>query len=63
MQKERGNFNGIDTCSITQYRNFKLISYLLQEYKSGSIYGQQDLNPLLDQFVKDPTNSEFAEKL
>ena len=27
-QEQQGNFNGIDTCSVTQYRNYKLISGL-----------------------------------
>ena len=30
MHEQKGNFNGIDTCSVTQFRNFKLLSYLLQ---------------------------------
>ncbi len=53
MQEQRGNFNGIDTCSVTQYRNFKLISVLLEEYESRSIRGRPDINTLLNQFVKD----------
>ena len=53
MQEQRGNFNGIDTCSVTQYRNFKLISILLEEYESRSIRGRPDINTLLNQFVKD----------
>ena len=36
MQEQRGSFNGIDTCNVTQYRNFKLQSILLEEYKSRS---------------------------
>ena len=64
MQEQRGNFNGIDTCSITQYRNFKLISYLLQENESRSIRGRPDINALLDQFVKETLiPAEFAETL
>ena len=27
MHEQRGNFNGIDTCSLTQYVNFELLSY------------------------------------
>ena len=53
MHEQRGNFNGIDTCNITQYRNFKIISILLQEYESRSIFGRPDINTLIDQFVKD----------
>ena len=53
MQEQRGNFNGIDTCIVTQYRNFKLISALLEEYESRSICGRPDINTLLNPFVKD----------
>ena len=53
MHKQRGNFNGIDTCSITQFRNFKIISYLLQENESRSICGCPYINSLLHQFVKE----------
>ena len=31
MQEQRGSFNGIDTCNVTQYLNFKLQSILLEE--------------------------------
>ena len=34
-------------------RNFKLISYLLQENESRSIHGCPNVNTLLDQFVKE----------
>ena len=51
MQEQRGNFNGIDTCSVTQYRNFKLLSYLLQENELRSLKGRADINALLTQFV------------
>ena len=62
MQEQRGNFNGIDTCSVTQYRNFKLLSYLLQENESRSIRGRPDINALLDEFVKESLiPAEFAE--
>ena len=62
MHEQRGNFNGIDTCSVTQYRNFNMISYLLQEYESRSIYGRPDINALLDEFVKEKLiPKEFAE--
>ena len=53
MHEQRGNFNGIDTCSLTQYRNFKLLSYLLQENESRSIIGRADINALLTQCVNE----------
>ena len=51
MMEQRGNFNGIDTCNVTQYRDFQLLSVLLEEYESRSIIGRPDINALLDQFV------------
>ena len=51
MHEQRGNFNGIDTCSLTQYRNFKLLSFLLQENELRSIKGRADINALLIQFA------------
>ena len=61
MQEQRGNFNDTDICSITKYRNFKLISILLEEYESRSICGRPDINALLNQFVKEELISpQFA---
>lgn len=51
MMEQRGNFNGIDTCNVTQYRNFKLLSVLLEENECRSISGRPDINALLDQFI------------
>ena len=53
MHEQRGNFNGIDTCNVTQYRDFKVLSVLLEEYESRSICGRPDINALLDQFVNE----------
>ena len=53
MHEQRGNFNGIDTCSLTQYRNFKLLSFLLQENELRSLKGRADINALLTQLVKE----------
>ena len=53
MHEQRGNFNGIDTCSITQYRKFKLLSYLLQENELRSLKGRPDINALLSQLVEE----------
>ena len=51
MQEQRGNFNRIDTCSVTQDINFKLIYVLLEDYESRSIRGRPDINALLNQFL------------
>ena len=53
MHEQRGNFNGIDTCSITQYRKFKLLSYLLHENELRSLKGRADINALLTQLVQE----------
>ena len=64
MKEQRGSFNGIDTCNITQYLNFKLLSYLLEENESRSLLGRPDINALLDQFVKEKViPPEFAENI
>ena len=44
INKQRGIFNAIDTCSITQFRNFKITSFLFQENESRSICGRPDIN-------------------
>ena len=62
MQEQRGNFNDTDICSITKYRNFMLISVLLEGYESRSIRGRPDINALLNQFLKEELISpQFAE--
>ena len=62
--EQRGNFNGIDTCSVTQYRNFKLLSYLLQENEIRSLKGRADINALLTQIVHEKDLSlDMASKI
>eukprot|EP00957_Ditylum_brightwellii_P160782 12240668-Ditylum_brightwellii.AAC.1 len=62
MHEQRDNFNGVDTCIVTQYKNFNMVSYLLEEYKSRSICGQPDINTLFDDFVEEKLMpKEFAE--
>ena len=51
MFEQRRNFNGIDTCSMTQFCNFKLLSYLLQQNELRSLKGRPNINELLTQFV------------
>ena len=62
MMEQRGNFNGIDTCNVTQYRDFKLLSILLEENECRSLIGRADINALLDQFVHEgKISTEVAE--
>ena len=43
------------------YRNLKLISNLIQENESRSVYGQPDINTLLHQLIKENLiSSEFS---
>ena len=64
MFKQHGNFNGIDTCSVTQYRKFKLLSYLLQENEIRSLKGRADINALLTQIVHEKDLSlDMASKI
>ena len=57
IHEKKCNFNGIDTFSITQFRNFKITSFLLQGNESRSICGRPDINALLDEFVKEKVNT------
>ena len=47
MHEQRGTFNGIDTCSITNFGNFDCCSYLRHESECRSIKFRPDINPLL----------------
>ena len=47
MHKQRGTFNGIDTCSVTNYGNFDFCSKLLDKSKGRSIKNHPDTDDLL----------------
>ena len=49
MHEQRGTFNGIDTCSVTNYGNFDFCLKLLDESEGRSIKNQLDTNILLIQ--------------
>ena len=49
MHEQRGTFNGIDTCSVTNYSNFDICSKLLDESEGRSINNCPGTNALLTQ--------------
>ena len=53
LHEQRGSFNGIDTCSVTNYHNFALQSLLLGQYESRSIKNRPDINSMLTQLCKE----------
>lgn len=48
IHEQRGSFQGIDTCDITDFGNFSLCYLLLDESESRSIMNRPDINCLLD---------------
>ena len=53
MHEQRGSFQGIDTCDITNFGDFSFCSVLLDESESRSIKYRPDINSLLDQLTTD----------
>ena len=53
MHEQRGSFQGIDTCDITDFGNFSYCSYLLDESESRSIMNRPDINSILDNLEND----------
>ena len=51
-QEQRGLFNGIDTCSITNFGDFSFCSKLLDESESRAIAHRPDINALLGNLTK-----------
>ncbi len=59
MHEQRGCFNGLDTCSVTNYGNFAFTSYLLEENEARSIWNRPDINALLTQLAEDGVISHY----
>ena len=53
MHEQRGSFQGIDTCDVTDFGDFSFTSILLDESESRSIMNRPDINSLLDSLEKD----------
>ena len=61
-QEQRGSFNGIDTCDITNYGDFSFCSKLLDENESRAIAHRPDINALLSKLMKSNILSKEAIK-
>ena len=53
VQEQRGTFQGIDTCNVTNFRDFSYCSRLLDESDSRSIKNRPDINVLLGNLEKE----------
>ena len=60
MHEQRGSFQGIDTCDVTDYGNFGICSVLLEESESRSIMHRPDINSLLDRLGNDMSLSQVT---
>ena len=52
MFNHGGSFNGIDTCSMTNFGKFGFYSSLLNEAESRSIVNRPDINALINHLMK-----------
>ena len=52
MHEQRGFFQGIDTCNVTNFGDFSFNSVLLEESESVSIANRPNVNSLLNPFNK-----------
>ena len=60
MHEQKGTFNGIDTCSITNFGRFDITSKLNADSESRAIRNRPDINAFLTQLVKDKKISSFV---
>ena len=44
MFEQTGTFNGVDTCSVTNYGNFDFNSKLTNEYEARLLINRPDIN-------------------
>ena len=59
MHEQRGSFNGIDTCTITNHHNFGYRSKLQSEAESRSLMNRADINHLLTQLANEKLISKI----
>ena len=52
MHEQRGSFQGIDICDVTNFGEFNYCSVLLDESESRCIKSRPDINALLDMLEK-----------
>jgi len=60
LHEQRGNMNGIDTCSITNFRKFDFCSLLHGQAEARCITNRPDIYALLSQFVREQEMSSYA---
>ena len=53
MSKQRGSFQGIETCSIKKFGDFSFTSVLLDESESRSTAMRPDINDLLSELQRE----------
>ena len=58
--RTKRHFNGIDTCSITDYGNFDFNSKLSQKAESISLINRSDINAHLAQLVHKKVLSQYT---
>ena len=60
MHEQKGSFQGVDTCDITNFGDFSKTSILLDENESRSIMNRPDINVLLTNLQKQNVITEFS---
>ena len=53
VNKQRGEFCGIDTCSLTNFGRHDFTSFLFSQTESYTIANRPDINSLLSQLVQE----------
>ena len=60
MHEQRGSFQGVDTCDVTDFGDFSFTSVLLDESESRSVKNRPDINSLLNHYEKDGYMGSFT---
>ena len=63
MHEQRGTFNGIDTCSLTTFRQFNFTSTLHGEAETRAIVNRPDINSLLYSLTSKKFISKYGAEL
>ena len=53
MHEQRGSYQGVDTCDVTNFGDFSFCSMILDEHESKSIACRPDINSLLLKLEKE----------
>ena len=60
MHEQRGSFQGVDTCDVTDFGDFSFTSVLLDESESRSVKNRPYINSLLNHYEKDGYMGSFT---